>query len=253
MHIFSEPAITRAAIEERLNYFRIPEFTFDEPTHAYHLDGVKIPSVTTILGKLKKPYDTQFHAMNRARLDNVPVEDVLAMWAANTERACWLGSQVHEYIEHYYNGWNPDRNHPDEEVRHRIEKFHHLVSGRLAGFEPVGQEIRMFHRKAGLAGTLDFLGMYQGKLYVLDWKTSKEIKTDKSKCWNKMLTPFTDLKEHELNIYSMQISTYRLFLAEIGIPTAGGAIVHIPKGNEEPVIYQAIDYRKRMAPLLVPA
>lgn len=242
--------LTCEQVQERLRYFQIPEFTFDEPTHTYHLDGVKIPSVTTILSKLKRPYDAPYHARNTALKTGMSYEEVLAMWAANTERACWLGSQVHEYIEHYYNGWSPDPNHPDPEVRNRIQKFHQLVAGRLAGFRPVGQEVRMFHRRAGLAGTLDFLGMFQGKLWVGDWKTNKEIKTDKSKCWGNLLGDFKDLKENEHNIYSMQISIYRLFLAEIGIETEGGFIAHIPKGDEPPMIYKVIDYRERLKPLL---
>ena len=84
-----------------------------------------------------------------------------------------------------------------------------------------------------MCGTLDYLGWHKEKqeLWVLDYKTSKKIGTDQDSTWRRMLGPFVDLWDNELNVYSLQISLYRLMLEAQFIPTAGGAICWLPSGN----------------------
>jgi hypothetical protein len=120
--------------------------------------------------------------------------------------------------------------------------------GRLQDFLPVAQELRVFHESTGLCGTLDFLGWHvpTQQLYVLDWKTNKAINSDRDTIWRMMWGPFKDLADHEHNTYSLQISLYRVLLEEAGLPTGGGAIVHLPPGRAAAQVYKAIDYRSRL-------
>ena len=83
-------------------------------------------------------------------------------------------------------------------------------------------------------------------LIVGDWKTNETFKTDadfKGR-YNKMLYPFEDLWQNELNTYSIQVSLYRLLLEEAGIETKEGFICWI--GPEETKLFKALDLRDRL-------
>jgi hypothetical protein len=108
------------------------KLAFDEVTHTYFLDGVKIPSVTTVLQ----------HA-GLVGLEDIP-RDVLAAKAK-------IGNEIHKAIEQYEKG-----------------KF---VSGKvfsvgawiefvdLYAFKSVQQEYQVFSSGMRVAGTIDHLGI----------------------------------------------------------------------------------------------
>lgn len=124
------------------------ELTFDAIKHEYRLNGVIIPSVTQVLeGSGLYP---DFSLINPDALE----------WKRN------LGTQVHaatalddqdnlgEYdpqIEGYLNAWRRFR--------------------RECGFRPVHIEQRTFHKKYLYAGTLDRIGVMDGKNVLVDIKT----------------------------------------------------------------------------------
>lgn len=41
--------------------------------------------------------------------------------------------------------------------------------------KPEGLEVRLFNDELGVAGTCDFVGFFDGELWVIDWKTSKRV------------------------------------------------------------------------------
>lgn len=124
-------------------------FTFDEKTHTYRLDGVIIPSVTQITkeaGLIDLTYVKQ---------------DILAYKAD-------LGNKVHSTTE-LYDGNNLN-----------IEKLHPLLRGYLEGwikfrkecdFVPTSLEQMMFHPLYRYAGRIDRIGTMQGVLTQLDIKS----------------------------------------------------------------------------------
>ena len=151
---------------------------------------------------------------------------------------------VHEYIENFYEEDSTELTE-DEEANERIEKFHAIYESKLKPLQNIGSEIRVFSTKWKLAGTLDQLYLYDGAIIMGDWKTNKQIKTDKDWCFGKMLSPFNNLKDNELNKYSLQISIYRLMLEEAGIICDYGFICHIPSVGEAK-IYKLKDFRAEL-------
>ena len=230
-------------IIDRLHVFADPRFRFDEDAHVYWLGERQLTNWSTWIKDYKQAFDREAQAPRTAERRGISVEAVLAEW----DRSEWVGTMTHAYIEAAYQG--PDAEpYDDLEVRNRCAKFERLRAGRLHDFVPVAQELRIFHEPTGLCGTLDFLGWHTPtqQLYVLDWKTNKAINTDRDPIWRMLSGPFNDLGDHEHNVYSLQISLYRILLEEAGITTAGGAIVHLPPGPGAPHVYQAIDYRTRL-------
>ena len=244
------PANTAPAwIAERLAYFADPRFTFDAGPHEYRLGERVLTSCTSWLKDYKEPFDAARIARSLALRRGCSDQEILAEW----ERAGWVGTWTHEFIEHYYNGRPGYTERDDAEVQLRYGKFLQLHAARLHAFEPVGQEVRVFHEALGVCGTLDYLGWHKAKqeLWVLDWKTSKKIGTDQDSQYRRMFGPFADLWDHEHNVYSLQISLYRLMLEAQFIPTAGGAIVWLPGGDTPAKIIPVTDYRDRLRELLL--
>lgn len=137
----------------------IPEFnelTFEEEKHVYKLDGVVIPSVTTIM----KPLSSAFYY----GVD----EEVL-------ERARQRGTAVHNAIENYLNFGIEDI---DEKYRGYLDGF--LEWYREHDVKPLATESRVYHRTLRYAGTADMPAIVDGKLLCVDYKTSATV--------NKMLT-----------------------------------------------------------------
>ena len=253
--LFSSPPAALVApalpewINERLAYFADPRFTFDAGPHEYRLGERLLTSCTSWVKQYKEPFDAARIARSLSLRRGCSDQEILAEW----ERAGWVGTKTHEFIENYYNHGTALTGQEDSEVHLRCEKFLTLHHARLHHFAPVAQELRVFHEGLGVCGTLDYLGWHKQKqeLWVLDHKTSKKIGTDADSTWRKMYGPFADLWDHELNVYSLQISLYRLMLEAQFIPTAGGAICWLPGGEAPARIVQTFDYRDRLRKLLL--
>ena len=244
------PAPTAPAwIKDRLAYFADPRFTFDPAPHEYRLGDQLLTSCTSWVKQYKEPFEAARIARSLSLRRGCSDQEILAEW----ERAGWVGTVTHEHIENFYNHKASIGSDEDPEVWRRYSKFLSLHQDRLHAFAPVAQELRVFHEELGICGTLDYLAWHKEKqeLWVLDWKTSKKIGSDQDSQYRRMFGPFADLWDHELNVYSLQISLYRLMLEARFIPTAGGAIVWLPGGDTPAQVIPAIDYRERLRELLL--
>ena len=241
-------------MESKLDYFRDPNFVFDEASHSYSYLNPEtgrpvqtFQSVTGFLGQFKKPFDSELIAGIVAKKRAVSKKVVLAEWKEISDIALKLGTNVHKWIEDYYNGLNPAMPEDEREVD-RVQKFLQLYDDKLHKFTPLHQEFRLFSRKWGLAGTLDALFELNGGSYVGDWKTNKKFTTDKDAEGRrqKLLYPFEDMWDNSLNGYSIQLSMYRLMLQEeSGYETQGGFLVWIGP-NGKPEMHKIVDLRDRL-------
>ncbi len=241
-------------MESRLEYFKDPNFVFDEASHSYsYLNPTTgrpvqmFQSVTGFLGQFKKPFDSDMIAGMVAKKRGTAKKIILAEWKEISDIALKLGTNVHKWIEDYYNGLNPAMP-TDERELDRVYKFLALYDEKLHKFTPVHQEFRVFSRKWGLAGTLDALFKLNDGRYVGDWKTNKKFTTDADNEGRKqkLLYPFDDMWDNSLNGYSIQLSLYRLMLQEeSGYETQGGFLVWIGP-NEKPEMHKIVDLRDRL-------
>jgi hypothetical protein len=120
-------------------------FTFDEGSHTYYLDGVKIPSVSEIISPL------------------VDYSEVNPITLAN---ACNYGKAVHRTIELWLKGTLDEDNLP-EGLKQPLEEFKR-IQGTFS-LELFAGEIKLFDKKLMFAGTLDLSGVNQ----IVDIKTRK--------------------------------------------------------------------------------
>jgi len=122
---------------------------FDEARHAYTLDGVAVPGVTTALKVCS--------AADYAGVD----PEVMA-------RAAARGTAVHRMIELDATG-RLDETSVDDQLLPYLEKWRQFVT--QSRFVPILAEHRVASRRYGYGGTLDLFGFLNDKLALIDAKS----------------------------------------------------------------------------------
>jgi len=234
-------------VKQKLEFWKDSNFKFDEAKHVYTYGKDSFISVTTFVHDFVPEFDADYHAARIAEKEGVHFDEIKQRWADIAKIACDLGTSTHLWIENFYNGL--EQPYPEDPmVVERIEKFNKIYDSWLKKFVPIAQELRLFSRKWQIAGTMDALFYYPPAktIFVGDWKTNKIYRHDNHEkgTYNKMLPPFEDMWVNEHNSYSVQVSLYRLLLAENGIETNGAFLCHIGPNEQEPKIWQAKDLRK---------
>jgi hypothetical protein len=125
----------------------MPVFHFDEATHTYTLDGVKVPGVTSIIEPIRPDFD------------RVP-PDVL-------ERKRALGTAVHLACEL---DDNDELESCDDVLQPYVQAWRRFKAE--AGAVILANERRMPHLQLRYAGTIDRLALIDGEAWLLDLKTS---------------------------------------------------------------------------------
>jgi ATP-dependent exoDNAse (exonuclease V) beta subunit len=165
-------------------------------------------------------------------------------WKRLNDYANEIGTDTHNYIEFYYK--KEFQEIPTNlDLLHRIIKFQKIHAKQLHKLEPLAFEVRVFSPKWKKAGMIDSLFLYNGKIFILDWKTNKEFRTDSHPkgTYHKLLEPFDDFYENHLNEYSIQLSMYAAILEEWGFEIGGAYLVHIGPGDEDAQMYKVVDMR----------
>jgi genome maintenance exonuclease 1 len=180
--------------------------TFEDGKRYYVTpEGEKLPSVTTVLGAMKKAEIMAW----RKRVG----ED-----AANaiSRKAAGRGTNVHTLCERYLNNEKLGNIMPDAK-----EMFADLVP-YLDKIDNIWyQEQALWSHQLGLAGRVDCIAEYEGELSVIDFKTSKRIKTKES-----------------IQDYFWQTCAYALMTEELtGIPV-NDLVIIMAVDNEKPIIFK---------------
>lgn len=131
-------------------------------------DGTIVPGVTTILGILNKPALVPW--ANKLGLQGIDSSKYVDEKAA-------IGTLAHEMIADYLRGMETDTSEYSkvqiDQAENAIlaffewEKYHHVG--------PILVEEPMVSERFGFGGTVDCLGLVNGELCLLDFKTSRGI------------------------------------------------------------------------------
>jgi len=180
--------------------------TFEDGKRYYVTpEGEKLPSVTTVLGAMKK-------AEIMAWRKRVGEEAANAI----SRKAAGRGTNVHTLCERYLNNEKLGNIMPDAK-----EMFTDLVP-YLDNIDNIWyQEQALWSHQLGLAGRVDCIAEYEGKLSVIDFKTSKRIKT-----------------KENIQDYFWQTCAYALMTEELtGIPV-NDLVIIMAVDNEKPIIFK---------------
>jgi len=141
-----------------------------------------VPSVTNVIGILDKPALPRWAAKlvaeramalkhSLARMDDGDVVDTLkgAPWQRSS-RAAERGTDIHAYLEHRLNWWEPEQL-SDDAMPYKDAADDWLE--RCGPDEVIATELTMFHPM--YAGTTDVVMRRGEKIVIADFKTSKAI------------------------------------------------------------------------------
>ena len=167
-------------------------------------EGNKYPSITTVLSEYNRKAIFEW----RTRVGNDEANRV-------SGKASTRGTKLHKACEDYINNLTPDFKTPFErDLFKRFQPTLHRINNVYA------QELRMYSDHLRIAGTVDCVGEFDGKVSVIDFKTSAKQK-DSSYIEN----------------YFMQCSAYAIMFEEqFGIPVAQ-TVVAIAVEDYEPQVF----------------
>ena len=169
------------------------ELTFEESAHTYHLNGIEIPSVTTLMKPLSaETYKTvDPETLNRAARRGTAVHNALenyAMFGIEDIAPAWSG-----YFDGFRNWWE------------------------LRKPEVIATECRLYHKIMRYAGTADLICMIDGKVTLVDYKTSAQVNT---------------------KLCAVQLEGYDRALESHGIKIDDRLILHLGKNGYQEVPFQ---------------
>jgi genome maintenance exonuclease 1 len=168
-------------------------------------DGNKVPSITTVLGAMKKASIMEW----RRRVGEEEANKI-------SKKASGRGTNVHTLCERYLNNENIGEMMPDaKEMFFSIKPYLNLINNIHY------QEQSLWSEQLGVAGRVDCIAEYEGELSVIDFKTSKRIKS-----------------KGDIEDYFWQCAAYSLMYEErVGKPIDNLVIIMAVE-NESPLVFK---------------
>ena len=223
---------------------REDRITFDEASHTYTVDGIKVPrSVTGFLHEYASEFDPalaiqtmkagKYWGEKKAAFEaqglGTEDADFLRRWAFNGEVARSRGHLLHYQAEQMCNGRQVQEPHSPEFQQAR------QIYARLLekGLTPFRAEVNLFHVGLVLAGQPDLLMMDPaGDLAIVDWKRSKNIRFEGDRT---LQDPLGHLPDTNYFLYSLQLNVYRYMLeSEYGYRCSSMWLAVVHPDNDQP-------------------
>jgi hypothetical protein len=134
---------------------------YDEGAHSYKVDGIKVPSVTRVVdGCFPKNLTDWALLVGKEEYDNVINE------------AIEIGNDTHKWVEDYITYGHVCSN-PADHISHPVNAFLKWNDRFKPSWNDA--ERKIYCDKYKYAGTVDAVAKINGRVCVIDFKTSKKI------------------------------------------------------------------------------
>ena len=170
-------------------------------------EGKKLPSVTTVVGAQKKQAIMEW----RQRVGEEVANKI-------SKQATTRGTNMHTLCEYYLNNEPkppgvvmPDAKEMFISIKPYLNKINNIHY----------QEVGLWSSQLGLAGRVDCIGEYEGRLSVIDFKTSKKIKN-----------------REDILDYFWQCTAYALMYEELVGTPIDNLVIIMAVDNEQPLIFK---------------
>ena len=210
-----------------MNKLMDQNIVLDKDAHEYSLltqTDLVFTSVTTFIDQFFEGFDSEKIATNlvetNPRYAGRTVESLIAEWAATGKH----GTQIHDEIDNWIkNGIEPIETKA-------INGKNWLQKYKQKSDINVLSEVIVYSTDLKIAGTMDILALDKttGRYELIDWKTSKKIKTV-SYGYKMGTSRATDaVMDCNFNHYALQLSLYRYLLENYyDIDVHNQLIVHL--------------------------
>ena len=201
-----------------------PWISFDEPRHVYSVDGEEWEGSVTGFVHQFFPEFKEDEVITRMMLSpkwpqskyyGMTAEQIKAQWEDIRSTAAALGTEMHAYIEYFYNACNTvtRRLIQHEYYTREFDLFARFHNDIAANWIPWRTELRVFDRELRLAGSVDMLYVSPRStptrplLIMYDWKRSKAIKRDNQYGYGS--DPVAHLPDANYWHYCLQLNVYK--------------------------------------------
>ena len=170
------------------------------------------------------------------------VDDIVAAWARQGEVQRSRGTLLHYHAEQFLNGQTIEEPHSPE-FRQVCGFYQDIIVEH--GWEVYRTEATLFHCGLRIAGQADLLCKDRGgKLIIIDWKRSREIKY--ANPYRTLKEPLEHMADTNYNLYCLQLNLYayileseygfevsRMLLCVVHPMCAGAKCIEVPRLAEE--------------------
>ena len=168
-------------------------------------DGTTLPSVTTVLGAKPKPGIIEW----RKRVGEEEANRV-------SQISCNRGTNVHTLCERYLNNDPLGTMMPDA-----VEMFRSIKPILSSDINDIFyQEQALYSKTLGMAGRVDCVGHYKGRLAIIDFKTSKKPK-----------------KIEDIEDYFIQTAAYAIMLKELINISIQDLVIIMAVQDDNPLVF----------------
>lgn len=247
-------------------FYKFNDIEYHDEPHKYYLKGKPLTSVTTVIHKYEEAFDEEYWSDRKADQFDIPQDDVKYAWRFINERATTKGSAIHDYTENKFLnkvfpypknqiikkfGYDPVY---DEyiETKKLVDRFYETVKDVLI---PIKTELVCYDEEFMIAGMVDML-FYNKKsrqFEIWDWKTNsadKAFNEDPEKV-QYLEHPLYLLQNTAMDIYSLQLSTYKYILEKnTSIELGQSHIVWFSHKNENFEVFKCHDYTSMVYDML---
>ena len=211
------------------------DIKFIDNNHTYWREGKQLPSFSSLLSKLHEEFDADTIIPKYAKKFKFTPKQVASAWNTQNKKETNEGSRVHNFAElyvtqHYINGLESDKCIlPQSSQDLGVISWWNNYGSKfnIAAIELVmGNEV--------FAGTTDIVLEDNNELYLVDWKSNKDIFKDSF--GKKLAYPFDFLEATPYNKYQIQLSAYQLLLEGAGYKVKDRVLVWLNKQGSD--LYQ---------------
>lgn len=222
---------------------------FEPKSHSYKSidpsDATKWTSVTTLISALKQPFDSDTIAKRsskskKSKWGGMTVENIQSAWKNEADRACNLGNWYHDQREADLTSCDTIVRYDKElpVIRPLFDERGLKVAPSQKLIDGIYPEHMVYLRSAGICGQSDLVEVVNGQIFITDYKTNKEIKSESYVNWDgvsqKMNKPVSHLDDCNLLHYTLQLSIYMFMILKHNPNLKpGGLVIHHISFEEE--------------------
>lgn len=255
--------MTLEEIKQKLKVF--DKYTFEEDTHTYYCNGVKVGiGVTSLIGLYANKFDEQNVAEMVAQKQNKEVTQIIEEWHYKRDFSCVKGTTIHEYTQSLFSGneWHLRPFDNSKEYLEVVDKLKHHSNNYYNDYKDryihIKDELLIGVEWADVSSAIDhlFYDKIDKGVVIIDYKTNSYMdgyydNPDKKVYKKYMMIPFQDTLDNSYEHYKIQLSIYKYILQELlGIPVLRTEIVYLTENKDNYEVIQ-IPYEKEKAELML--
>jgi len=210
-------------------------FKYDNKSHTYTLNGIKLLSGTELISKYVKPVDFSViseMSANKNKREGKSLsdaKDIRRYWRMLGEHASSLGTAGHAFCLLY---WLNKDTKPVTVLDHNAKK---MMDNLMQKFEIVEMELPRGNKRHCIGYTIDVLlrDKISGEMVLADFKfsskfTNEQYKALKGRPASLMLAPFNEFRDIAFDKGSIQLELYSQLLEEdTGIHIDLKLLIHV--------------------------